>query len=245
MVMDAPLNLRITRHAEIMGRHDPSEGWAERVTEDGRNRSVWISGPPGTPPDPHIHPDFNEWWIALDGHTQWQIGQYEPVLSDWGDIIMAPAGYAHDIRPKGDLQSIRFGVTHPNSNHDIKGVPPARLIPVDEGQTNPNLIHTKLSSLIDRNGTSSNWVEAAVSDNRNYAIYTHEVPETASGPTSHPAEDRWWVVLQGQIEWSIDYEESVTAGAGDVVFIDQGKSYSMKTVGDEPSIRITIAAPEG
>ena len=68
MVMDAPLNLRITRHAEIMGRHDPSEGWAERVTEDGRNRSVWISGPPGTPPDPHIHPDFNEWWIALDGH---------------------------------------------------------------------------------------------------------------------------------------------------------------------------------
>ena len=158
---------------------------------------------------------------------------------------MAPAGYAHDIRPKGDLQSIRFGVTHPNSNHDIKGVPPARLIPVDEGQTNPNLIHTKLSSLIDRNGTSSNWVEAAVSDNRNYAIYTHEVSGTASGPTSHPAEDRWWVVLQGQVEWSIDYEESVSAGAGDVVFIDQGKSYSMKTVGDEPSIRITIAAPEG
>jgi mannose-6-phosphate isomerase-like protein (cupin superfamily) len=131
VVLEAPMNLRIARHADTMGRHGDGERWAERLIEDGRNRAVWISGPPGTPPDPHIHCDFNEWWIALDGRTQWQIGQYEPVLSEWGDIIMAPAGFAHDIQPKEGVQAIRFGVTHPNSNHDIKGVAPCRLIPVD------------------------------------------------------------------------------------------------------------------
>ncbi|MBT4124767.1 MAG: cupin domain-containing protein [Chloroflexi bacterium] len=243
MVSAAPMNLRLTRHADIMGRHGDDERWAEVLLEDGRNRSVWISGPPGTPPDPHIHPDFNEFWIALDGRTQWQIGQYEPVLSEWGDIIMAPAGFAHDIQPKEGVQAIRFGITHPDSNHDIKGVAPCRLIPVDEGQTNPNLIHTKLKSLVERNGTSSNWVEVAVNDNRNYATYTHELSGTSSDSTSHSAENRWWVVLQGQVEWSVDGEDVVSAGPGDVVFVEQGKNYSISTVGDEPSIRITIAGP--
>ena len=228
-----------------MGRHGEGERWAEVILEDGRNRAVWISGPPGTPPDPHLHPDFNEWWIALDGRTQWQIGQYEPVLSEWGDIIMAPARFAHDIQPKEGVQAIRFGVTHPDSNHDIKGIAPCRLIPVDEGQTNPNLIHTKLSALVERNGTASNWVEVAVSDNRNYATYTNGLPGTASDPTSHANEDRWWVVLSGEIEWTIEGEDTLTAEPGDVVFIEQGKSYSIQTVSEQPSIRITIAAPAG
>lgn len=245
MVMEAPMNLRIARHKEIMGRHGQGEQWAERLIEDGRNRAVWISGPPGTPPDPHIHPDFNEWWIALDGRTQWQIGQYEPVLSEWGDIIMAPAGFSHDIQPKEGVQAIRFGVTHPDGNHDIKGIAPCRLIPVDEGQTNPNLVHTRLKVLVERNGTSSNWTEIAVSDERNYGFYTHDMPGSSTARAAHAGENRWWVVLQGQIEWSVDDEESVTAGPGDVVFIEQGRGYSMKTVGEGPSIRVTVAAPAG
>ena len=243
MVSEAPMNLRLSRHADVMARHGEGEQWAEILIEDGRNRSVWISGPPGTPPDPHIHPDFNEFWVALDGRTQWQIGQYEPVLSEWGDIIMAPAGFAHDIQPKEGVQAIRLGITHPNSNHDIKGVAPCRLIPVEEGQANPNLIHTKLKDFISRNGTTSSWVEEAVSDNRNYATYSHELAATSSDPMFHTDENRWWVVLQGKIEWSIDGEDSVVAEAGDVVFVEQGKNYSISTISNDPSIRITIAAP--
>jgi mannose-6-phosphate isomerase-like protein (cupin superfamily) len=105
------------------------------------------------------------------------------------------------------------------------------------------LIHTKLKDLVARNGTSSNWVEVAVSDNRNYGTYTHEVAGTASESTSHADENRWWVVLRGLIKWSIEGEDSVEAGPGDVVFIEQGKTYSIKTTGAEPSIRITIAGP--
>lgn len=243
MTTSVPMNQRITTHADTMGRHGDGERWSEVLIEDGRNRAVWISGPPGTPPDPHIHPDFNEFWVALDGRTQWQIGQYEPVLSEWGDLVMAPAGFAHDIQPKEGVQAIRFGITHPNSNHDIKGVAPCRLIPVDEGQTNPNLVHTKLKDFIARNGTVTNWVEIAVSDNRNYATYSHELAGSSSAAISHADENRWWVVLQGQIEWSIDGEDSVVAGPGDVVFMNAAKSYSMITTSAEPSIRVTIAGP--
>ena len=242
MVSAAPINSRIARHSEIMGRHGEGEPWAEQLLEDGRNRAVWISGPPGTPPDPHIHPDFNEWWIALDGRTQWQIGQYEPVVSNWGDIIMAPAGFAHDIRPKEGVQAIRFGVTHPNSNHDIKGVPPCRLIPVDDGQANPNLIHTKLKTLVDRNGTSTDWTEIVVSDNRNYAVYTHELPGF-SVAERESSQNRWWVVLQGKIIWSVRGEESFVANPGDVIYVEKSVGYSIVTTGESPSIRLSVSAP--
>ena len=242
MVTAASMNLRIARHSEIMGRHGEGERWAEQLVEDGRNRAVWISGPPGTPPDPHIHPDFNEWWIALDGRTQWQIGQYEPVVSNWGDIIMAPAGFAHDIRPKEGVQAIRFGVTHPNSNHDIKGVPPCRLIPVDDGQANPNLIHTKLKTLVDRNGTSTDWTEIVVSDNRNYAVYTHGLPGF-SVAERESSQNRWWVVLQGKIIWSVRGEESFVANPGDVIYVEKGVGYSIVTTGESPSIRLSVSAP--
>ena len=242
MVSAASMNSRIARHSEIMGRHGEGERWAEQLLEDGRNRAVWISGPPGTPPDPHIHPDFNEWWIALDGRTQWQIGQYEPVVSNWGDIIMAPAGFAHDIRPKEGVQAIRFGVTHPNSNHDIKGVPPCRLIPVDDGQANPNLIHTKLKTLVDRNGTSTDWTEIVVSDNRNYAVYTHGLPGFSVAEWES-SQNRWWVVLQGKIIWSVRGEESFVANPGDVIYVEKGVGYSIVTTGESPSIRLSVSAP--
>ena len=206
--MSIPDNVQLTSLTELQSSRDSTGAWYEVVVMDGRNRVGLICALPGTPPDPHIHPDFNEWWIALDGRTQWQIGQYEPVLSSWGDIIMAPAGFAHDIRPKEGVQAIRFGVTHPNSNHDIKGVAPCRLIPVDDGQTNPNLIHTRLKALIDRNGTSSNWTEIAISDNRNFATYTHELPEESSDLKSHSDENQWWIVLRGNISWSVEGEES-------------------------------------
>ena len=72
------------KHQEIMNRHASKERWSEQLVNDEIHKGVWISAPPGTPPDPHIHPDFNEWWVVLDGKTKWQIGQYEAVVGEWG-----------------------------------------------------------------------------------------------------------------------------------------------------------------
>ena len=239
-----PKNLTVTRHADIMGRHPSGSRWAEVPIEDGRNRVVWISGPPGTPSDPHIHPDFNEYWVILDGVTRYQIGQYEPIDAEWGDIMIAPAGYAHDIHPIEGEQAIRIGVTHPDSNHDIKGVPPSRLIPADVGLSSPNLIHTSMKKLLEKRGTDSNWKELAVLDARNRALITHELPGTINRRYWHPDMDKWWAVIAGEIEFSISDQEPVTAGPGDLVFVPGGTSHNLMTIGDKASLRITMTAPD-
>ena len=244
MVSTADINLTVLRHADIMGRHEVGDRWAEVVIDDGRNRAVWICSTEGTPPDPHIHPDFNEWWIVLDGKTRWQIGQYEPVTAEWGDVIIAPAGFSHDIRPWEGQTCVRFGVTHPDGNHDIKGIAPCRFIPVDEGMEAPNLIHSSLKKFVAQHGTDSNWKQLIVLDERNRALLTHELPGTVNRRYWHPDMRKWWVVLGGEMEWRIADRAPVRAGPGDVVFVESGTSHEIETVSDGPSLRLTITAPD-
>ncbi len=239
---------RIIRHNEINGSHDGSERWAEVILEDGRNRAVWINGPAGTPPDPHIHPNFNEWWVILDGKTRYQIGQYEPIEVQWGDFVMAPAGYAHDIRPieneREGRGAIRLGITHPDSNHDIKGVAPSRFIPVETDLSEPNLIHTRFAALKEKYGETENWKHLVGLDSRNRALITHELPGTVNRRMWHPDMHKWWVVLQGRLEWSIGDDEKVEAGPGDIVMVRSEEVHEIRTISDKPSVRVTITAPD-
>jgi len=237
-------NLTVTRHAEIMGRHPAGSRWAEVPITDGRNRAVWISGPPGTPPDPHIHPDFNEFWIILDGMTRYQIGQYEPIDALWGDIMIAPAGYAHDIRPIKGVQAIRIGITHPDGNHDIKGIEPSKLYPMPDADP-PNLIHTSYEKMLERHGTATNWGEEVVLDQRNRVNFIHSLPGASNNPHWHPDFDEWWVVLKGELEWHVGKKEPFRAGSGDVVFVEKGYRHEIITVSDESAVRLAVTNRAG
>ncbi|MCH8102644.1 MAG: hypothetical protein IIB28_05765, partial [Chloroflexi bacterium] len=85
-------NQHVARLSEILARHEDDDRWSEKLILDGRNRAALISSVAGTPGDPHLHPDFNEWWLGLGGQTSWQIGEYEPVIAKFGDIVIAPCG---------------------------------------------------------------------------------------------------------------------------------------------------------
>jgi len=51
------------KHLEIMSKYNKHPNPSEQVVSDKVHKGVWICGTPGTPPDPHIHPDFNESWV--------------------------------------------------------------------------------------------------------------------------------------------------------------------------------------
>ena len=80
-------NQPVARLSEILARHENDDRWSEKLILDGRNGAALISSVAGTPGDPHLHPDFNEWWLGLGGQTSWQIGEYEPVIAEFGDIV--------------------------------------------------------------------------------------------------------------------------------------------------------------
>ena len=235
--------IQLTRIADIVSRHDPSSPWFEVIINDGRNRVGLISGPPGTPPDPHIHPDYNEWWISAGGTTQWQVGQYEPLLATFGDLVMAPAGYSHDIRPKGTGAALRIAVTHPNSNHDIRGIAPCRKVPVEYDMPMPNLIHTRLDSVRQKQPTDAAWSQAVIRDNRNIATILQDLPESPSPDEMEPMNDEWWVMLKGTATLRTQEGPALDVEAGDIVLVEEGTRYRLSTTGDTPSLRILVSAP--
>lgn len=237
-------NQPVARLSEILARHENDDRWSEKLILDGRNRAALISSVAGTPGDPHLHPDFNEWWLGLGGQTSWQIGEYEPVIAEFGDIVIAPCGQRHDIQPVGDGHGRRLVVGPETSNHDLKGVEPSRLIPIDDSLEPPNRIHTSLNYMLERRGTDETWLQQIIKDRRNWVWMGHLLPGEATRPHWHPATNEWWAVLQGEIEYTIGKSDPFIATRGDIVYAKAGDVHAVRTVSDEPSVRLAVMDPD-
>ncbi len=239
-MIEVPNGVQIVRVKDLQAERDTDRSWYEVVVMDGRNRVGLICALPGTPPDPHIHPDYNEWWINVGGTTQWQIGQYEPLLAEWGDIVVAPAGYCHDIRSKGTGHARRLHVSTPNSNHDIRGVSPTRFVPIDYNLPMPNVLHTRFKDLQKRNGLETAWSEVVVQDNRNTATIIQELAGSISDERT-PSRDEWWVVLEGTATMHTDGGD-LEMIPHDIVVAEPGTKYIVETTGTTPSVRVLVTA---
>ena len=231
------------KHKEIMGNHAVGERWSEGLVNDEIHKGVWICAPEGTPPDPHIHPDFNEWWVALDGKTRWQIGQYEPAVAQWGDLIMAPAGFSHDIRPWDGKTCVRFGVSKPGGNHDIKGIEPCRFIPIETNFNTPNLIHTKFNVIKNNYDNSKNWTHKAIDDERNTGTYIHLYPKKEIEIKEEAYINAWFILLEGKVD---SYDENnkllYSSNKGDLVYLPRKNTSKILNITDSSSYIILIRA---
>ena len=214
------------------------------IVRDGRNRVAAISSAEGAPSDPHLHTDFHEWWVILGGEVRYQIGEYGPFVASFGDIVIAPCGFRHDVAPHRGEQCIRLVVGPETSNHDIKGIPPARLIPAPYDLPPPNRVHTPLSYMIERNGLNKAWTEEVVINGKDRANMIHSLPGEANRAHWHPNCDEWWVVLRGALEWKVGARTPFVAGPGDIVFVEAGYAHEITTVGDESSIRLAVTTPD-
>ncbi len=236
---------------ERMAAH-PEPRWSEKVVMDGRNRVAMISSPAGTPGDPHLHPDFNEWWVILNDEVQYTIGEHEAFVAKFGSVVIAPCGYRHDIQSFKGENCVRAVVGPETSNHDLKGVEPVRQVPLDDLDP-PNRIHTSLDYMIARHGLEKSWSEEVLLDQRNRANLIHQMPSSGNRPHWHPDMDEWWVVMKGEVEWRVgggtegrgpEPTDVFRAKKGDIVFVESGRAHAIDTVGDESSIRLAVTSPD-
>jgi quercetin dioxygenase-like cupin family protein len=97
--------------------------------------------------------------------------------------------------------------------------------------------------MLERHGTQKGWAEEVVLDQRNRANMICQLPGESNRPHWHPDFDEWWVVLKGELKWSIGDAPPVTARTGDVVFAAAGFRHAIATVGNEPSVRLAVTIP--
>ncbi len=68
-------------------------------------------------------------------------------------------------------------------------------------------------------------------------------PGAVSKRHHHPQSDEAWVIVEGEVEFRVDGRQPVRAGPGDYVFVPRGVYHELEVVGDRPSIRLAIVAP--
>lgn len=104
----------------------------------------------------------------------------------------------------------------------------------------PNKPLTKLSDLLAKHKGQADWRETVVSDEMLHADYISMGPGAKTPPRFHPDTREWWVIQDGQIQFTIEGQEPFTASKGWLVQVPFRRVYSMETVGTQPSLRFEV-----
>jgi len=94
----------------------PNPSWSYRVVDSDSNSATIICQNPGEGNREHYHPDWNEWWLILDGEWEWDIEGNKKVVKK-GDFVFIQKGRKHKITAIGDKPAIRLAVSRADVAH--------------------------------------------------------------------------------------------------------------------------------
>jgi mannose-6-phosphate isomerase-like protein (cupin superfamily) len=101
----------------------------------------------------------------------------------------------------------------------------------------PNRPHVKLADVRTRHGADSRWREPVADDAYLRSSYVQSAPGERVGPQFHPETRIWWVVLDGELRFSIEGLEPFLARKGAMVQVPLQTLYMIETVGNKPALR--------
>ncbi|MGH7332525.1 MAG: cupin domain-containing protein [Candidatus Rokuibacteriota bacterium] len=105
-----------TRIADVV-RQMGSPPWSKRLIADERQLVTLIASAPGGGNRPHWHREFDEWWMVLAGHLEWELTGGTIVRAIKDDLVWVPRGTVHHIRNVGHDLSLRLAVAMPPAMH--------------------------------------------------------------------------------------------------------------------------------
>ncbi len=98
----------------------------------------------------------------------------------------------------------------------------------------------KLADLKAAHAAETNWRERVVDDGRLSGEYESAAPGTIVENRLHPDTREWFAVVAGEIRVEIENQQPFTATRGTLVNIPKQTIYSLKTIGDAPSLRFSV-----
>jgi mannose-6-phosphate isomerase-like protein (cupin superfamily) len=109
--------------------------------------------------------------------------------------------------------------------------------------TPPHKPHTKLADVKAKHKGEAAWSEWVVKDDYLWSQYIQSAPGSKVSPRFHPDTREWWVVIEGEIRFTIEGQEPFVAKRRSMVQVPAQTIYSMETVGDQPAIRFETNIP--
>jgi len=258
----------LTRLADLKGRHRGEAAWSETVILDANTRALVISAPPGTRVARHLHPDAPKWWVVQEGRIRFEIespaGKMNVIEARKGSYVFAAERHLHSLEVIGDTPAIRFEVTLRDATAVYESRPetpppgieylPVTLStganPDDVPSKSPDRIHVNIEDLEAAHRGQPSWSEPSMRKNRvrgNF-IYGHKSAKPARpGDRGHFHADfaEFWIVLRGQLQWTMEGQAPFVAGEGDIVYAPPSTFHRPEFWGEGPSCRLTSSTYPG
>ena len=116
-------------------------------------------------------------------------------------------------------------------------------MPLDNPILGAALNHISLDQIKEEKGPPP-WAHQVVLADHVCAFVICQEPDQVNDRHCHDY-DEWWVVLEGEIDWTIEGREDqpVKARAGDFVLVPSQTFHQIRPGGDSPSVRLAIALP--
>ena len=96
--------------------------------------------------------------------------------------------------------------------------------------------HTKIADLKAKYSGKANWREVIVNDDHLHAEYIQTAPGTKVSRRYHPDTREWWVVMDGEVRFDIEGQDSFIAKKGSMVQVPAQTAYSLESVGGAVSL---------
>lgn len=103
--------------------------------------------------------------------------------------------------------------------------------------TAPHRPHVRLAGVRQRHAGQNRWRQVVVDDAYLRSAYIQSAPGDKIGPRFHPETRTWWVVLDGELRFTIEGVEPFVARKGSMVQVPLQTIYSIETVGDRAALR--------
>jgi mannose-6-phosphate isomerase-like protein (cupin superfamily) len=98
----------------------------------------------------------------------------------------------------------------------------------------------RMADLKSQHRGQDNWRAVVVDDDHLHGEWISSAPGTKVSRRFHPDTREWWVIMDGEIRFDIEGQDSFVARKGSMVQVPMQTIYSMETVGDKPSLRYEV-----
>ena len=157
----------------------------------------------------------------------------------WDDLYLIEATLQYR-RQQGSPGTHKYREDTTSIEHDVqKALKEDGVVKFVGGEANQ--MHRNIDDIKQRMGNAP-WIYMLVYSGKDQIGLICQQPGEGARKHCHVTHDEWWIVLEGEFEWSLEDGTVIHATESDVVCLPKGTVHSIVCTGDKPGIRIACGA---
>ena len=259
------VNQPVTRLSEVLARHKGQTSWSEDVIETERYSARWIQMAAGEKTRTQFYADDRTVWVVWDGQIRFTIHGQAPFIATKGFLVQVPFRVPYSMETVGNEPSLRFEVTrgkslpsYPATREELTPPPPKDGQHYVKVSYPPTLVAGGMDSYTDKNKPYLDFFKEFVEkyptggprgglfmgdhDNQAAIIRGQGVPTPPDSNKGHfhIANDEFWFVLEGKIDYLMEGKGLFTANTGDVVLALPGRFHRASWANGQMDTRLAF-----